>query len=290
MFDFRYHAVSLVAVLVALVAGVLLGVAIGDAGLVSSAEKSVRESLRADVNSAREERRATQEALDAERRYSKAAYPLLVAGRLDGQNIGLIFLGRPSEAIADDVREALAGSGGRLAGTLAVRRPPSLSALAAAASGTRYAQLEERPELLGQFGRRMGIQLVQGGALLRREAGALFSTRAGSLGPFDGVVIARTDTDLKGDAKKQTEDLEDGIVRGITDNPVAAVGVERTGTEPSQVSWYRDHDLSSVDNVDLVAGQAALVFALSGATGSFGLGPKAEALLPGSESLEVTAP
>ena len=55
MFDFRYHAVSLVAVLVALVVGVLLGVAIGDAGLVSSAEKSVRASLHADVNRARDE-------------------------------------------------------------------------------------------------------------------------------------------------------------------------------------------------------------------------------------------
>jgi len=76
VFDFRYHAVSLVAVLVALVAGVLLGVAIGDAGLVSSAEKSVRESLRGDVDSAREQRRETQRNLDAERRYSTAAYPL----------------------------------------------------------------------------------------------------------------------------------------------------------------------------------------------------------------------
>lgn len=290
MFDFRYHAVSLVAVLVALVAGVLLGVAIGDAGLVSSAEKSVRESLRSDVSSAREERRATQAALDAERRYSKAAYPLLVAGRLEGQRIGLVFLGKPSEAIADDVREALAGTGGVLAGTLAVRRPPDLAALAGAAAGTRYESLETDPDLLAAFGRRMGIQLVQGGALLRREAGALFSTRAGSLGPFDGVVVARNETELEGDEKRESAELEDGIVRGLTDNPVAAVGVERTGTEPSQVTWYRDRGLSSVDDVDLVAGQAALVFALSGATGSFGLGPGAEALLPGAESLGTASP
>lgn len=290
MFDFRYHAVSLVAVLVALVAGVLLGVAIGDAGLVSSAEKSVRESLRSDVNSARVERRATQAALDAERRYAKAAYPLLVAGRLEGQRIGLVFLGRPSEAIADDVREALAGTGATLAGTLAVRRPPDLAGLASAASGTRYASLETDPGLLEPFGRRMGDQLVQGGALLRRVSGALFSTRAGSLGPFDGVVVARGDTDLKGDEKRQTADLEDGIARGLTDNPVAAVGVERTGTEPSQVGWYRDRGLSSVDDVDLVAGQAALVFALAGATGSFGLGPGAEALLPGAESVGAASP
>ena len=51
MFDFRYHALSLIAVLVALVLGLLLGVAIGDKGLVSSAENKIKESLRKDVRS-----------------------------------------------------------------------------------------------------------------------------------------------------------------------------------------------------------------------------------------------
>lgn len=290
MFDFRYHAVSLVAVLVALVAGVLLGVAIGDAGLVSSAEKSVRGSLRADVDSAREQRRETRRALEAERRYSKAAYPLLVAGRLRGLRIGLLFLGRPSEAIADDVRTALEGSGGRLAGTLAVRRPPDLEGLSESAAPTRYTDLDTDPDLLKPFGRRMGVQLVQGGVLLRREAGALFSTRAGSLGPFDAVVVSRSEPELEGEEKSQTADLEDGMMRGLTDDAVSVVGVERSGTDPSQVGWYRDRGLSSIDDIDLVAGQAALVFALGGATGGFGTGPRAEALLPGAESVTLQGP
>ncbi len=136
----------------------------------------------------------------------------------------------------------------------------------------------------------MGIQLIQGGALLRSEANALFSTRAGSLGPFDGVVVARTEPDLKGDAKQQADLLESGIVRGLADNAVTVVGVEHAGSDPSQIGWYRDRDISSVDNVDEDAGQAALVFALAGATGSFGTGPRAEALLPGPESLTVPSP
>ena len=46
MLDFRYHALSLVAVFVALMIGLLLGVAIGDRGLVSSADRNLRDSLR----------------------------------------------------------------------------------------------------------------------------------------------------------------------------------------------------------------------------------------------------
>ncbi|MCU0312996.1 MAG: copper transporter [Solirubrobacteraceae bacterium] len=284
MFDFRYHAISLAAVLVALVVGVLLGVAIGDAGLVSSAEQSVRDSLRGDVRAAQDERREAQDALGAEQRYSEAAYPLLVADRLPGERIGLLFLGRPSETIARDVRNALDGTGARLTGTMALREPPDLAALAEAADGTRYADLEQDPALLEDFGRRIGIQLVQGGRLLRRERDALFSTRAGSLGPFDALVIARSPRELEGDAERQTADLEDGIVAGLRENPVSVVGVETSEADPSQVPWFRERDLTSVDNIDQVAGRAALVFALAGATGTFGVGPQAESLLPAPES------
>ena len=48
MFDFRYHALSLVAVFLALGIGIVLGVTIGDS-LVSDAEKNIRASLRGDV-------------------------------------------------------------------------------------------------------------------------------------------------------------------------------------------------------------------------------------------------
>lgn len=290
MFDFRYHAVSLVAVLVALVVGVLLGVAIGDAGLVSSAEKSVRESLRADVDAASRDRREAEGALDAERRYSEAAYPLLVAGRLTGMRIGLLFLGRPSDEVAEQVRGALEGSGGLLTGTLAVRRPPALGALASAADGTRYEALDEDEELIEPFGRRMGSQLVRGGVLLRREADALFSTRAGSLGPFDAVVVSRSQPELEGRPREHSAALEDGIAAGLEAGTVPVVGVQFSDSDPSQVGWYRDRGLSSVDNLDSVAGHAALVFALAGTTGSFGTGPRAESLLPGAESARAGMP
>ena len=51
MFDFRYHALSLAAVFIALVVGLLLGVAIGDKELVSGARQELRDSLRADETS-----------------------------------------------------------------------------------------------------------------------------------------------------------------------------------------------------------------------------------------------
>ena len=58
------------------------------------------------------------------------------------------------------------------------------------------------------------------------------------------------------------------------------VGVESSTTEPSSISFFQGNDLTSVDDVDLVAGKLATVFALLGAEGSFGVKGSADRLLP----------
>jgi hypothetical protein len=74
--------------------------------------------------------------------------------------------------------------------------------------------------------------------------------------------------------------FEDGLMTGLGGNNGTVVGVETTDTKPSQVGWYRDHDMASVDDVDQLPGRAALVFALAGADGAFGTKSSADALLP----------
>ncbi|MEY2442513.1 MAG: hypothetical protein QOJ46_1939, partial [bacterium] len=73
MFDFRYHALSLAGVFLALVVGLLLGVAIGDKELVSSARQDIRDSLRNDVRRADAERDAAKAQLAAEQKFAEKA-------------------------------------------------------------------------------------------------------------------------------------------------------------------------------------------------------------------------
>ena len=49
------------------------------------------------------------------------------------------------------------------------------------------------------------------------------------------------------------------------------MGVELSTTKPSQVPWYKGKGLSSVDDLDTLAGQAALVYALAGERGTYGV-------------------
>jgi hypothetical protein len=274
VFDFRYHALSLIAVLVALILGLLLGVAIGDKGLVSSAETNIKQSLRADVRAAQKHADELSAQLTQQQKFDEEVYPLLVDGQLTGHRVGVVFLGQPSEEINTEVQDALAPSGAKRVGAVVVREPIAANDLATRAKGTRYEGLATGDDALWEaFGARMGVQLTTGGNLLKTERRSLFSSVAGSLGPYDGVVVSRNPPDgLKGDDLRRVNAFERGFIRGLVAKNVPAVGVERSTADPTQVPWYRSQGLSTVDNLDQTAGRAALVFVLTGTNdGAFGV-------------------
>ncbi len=279
MFDFRYHALSLAAVFIALVVGLLLGVAIGDKELVSSAQRDLRSSLRADVRQADTERDQAKARLREQQQFADAAYPILAKDQLRGRRIGLVVLGNDDGA-PDLIRRALQPTGADLALVAVVRENPELSALADRARG-RYADLAQDASLLDDLGRRAGIQMVTGGRLVRQVRTVLLQSLSGEFGGLDGVIVMRPSAAPKDrDTAKRLADLQDGIARGLVQTGIKVVGVERRASDPSQIGWYRDRELSSVDNVDEQAGRAATVFVLAGAQGAYGRRDGAQALLP----------
>jgi Copper transport outer membrane protein, MctB len=73
-------------------------------------------------------------------------------------------------------------------------------------------------------------------------------------------------------------------VDGLSVGGTRVVGVESTTTNPSQIRWFNDRRLPSVDNVDELVGRAALIFALAGANGAYGIKDTAQALVPNAAS------
>ena len=280
MFDFRYHALSLAAVFIALVVGLLLGVAIGDKELVSSAREDLRSSLRADVRQADQERDTAKARLKEQDRFADAAYPILTRDQLRGRRIGLVVLG-DDNAAPELIRRALEPTGADLALVAVVRDKVELQALADRANGTRYADVAQDADLLDDLGRRVGIQMVVGGRLVRQLRTALLDPLSGSFGNLDGVIAMRpSERPEDKAAADRLADLQDGIARGLVQTGIKVVGVERRASDPSHIGWYRDREMSTVDNIDEQAGRAAMVFVLAGAQGAYGRDDDAQDLLP----------
>jgi hypothetical protein len=286
MVDFRYHALSLAAVLFALTLGVLIGVAIGDSNLVSSAKNTIVHNLNSEVSDAHTQISELQASLGKEEEFANGLYPLAVHELLGGREIGLVFLGASSDQVNGFVHAAVTEAGGNVATVVAVREPLDLGGIGSAAKGTHYAQLAESPQLIERFGALVGRQLVSGGALVDRELlsrvrTSLLSAFDGQLTRLEGLVVLRSEpTGLTAEQSEATAAFESGLLAGVAAVGVPAVGVELTTSEPSQIPWYKGKHLSSVDNLDETAGQAALIYALAGSKGTFGVKPTADSLLP----------
>jgi hypothetical protein len=286
MFDYRYHALSLAAVLLALAVGVLIGVAIGDSNLVSSAKNGIVHNLESEVSGAQHQAGTLQSKLSTEETFANDLYPIAVHGVLTGHNVGLVFFGSPSNQVNGLVRDSVTQAGGSLATVVAVREPMDLTGLAKATEGTPYAGIATDPELVHKFGGLAGRQLVSGGALVNQELlsrvrGELLSAFDGQLGKLEGLVVMRSEP--AGVTPEQTEAsaaFESGLIAGVTAVGVPVVGVELSDTEPSQVPWYKSQGISSVDDLDALAGQTALVYALAGSHGAYGVKSSADSLLP----------
>jgi hypothetical protein len=286
MFDYRYHALSLAAVLLALALGVLLGVAIGDSNLVSSAKSGIVHNLDSEIGQARQQAGQLQSRLSAEEAFANGLYPLAVHELLAGRTIGLVFLGGSSDQVDSLVRTAVAQAGGDVTTVVAVREPPDLSGLAREASGTHYVSLATSTRVLERFGELIGRQFVSGAPQIQRELigrvrATLLSAFDGQLTRLEGVVVMRAQPSGMSAAQSEASTaLESGLLAGVAGAGVPAVGVELSATDPSQIPWYKGRSISSVDDLDELAGQAALDYALAGDRGTFGAKATAEALLP----------
>ena len=287
MFDFRYHALSLVAVFLALAIGILLGVTIA-APRVSEVERDLRASLRGDLVEARHRAREAADQVDRRDRLIAEALPRLVADRLSGRRVALVASGSLPGSLEGAVREAVEDAGGAVDSVSALD-PAEATGAAAEALGERVASTDGARAAPAAVGRRIGAAIVRGNRVARGLERGLPDRFRGDYAGADAVAFFRApgspddveDADAGGRRlANEREGFEDGLLSAIEQAGVPVVGVEESSTEPSGVPWYEQRRLTSVDSVDLAGGRLALVYALAGRDGTFGFKDTADRPLP----------
>jgi hypothetical protein len=276
----RYHATSLIAVFLALAVGILIGAEFGGDALTGT-RKDLEHSLVGNLQDARSRAEELSAQLNRSNEFGERVYPVLTRDRLRGRRIGIVALGGLPGDVTGDVEDALAPTGAKLVAVGVVREPVDVSGLADDLAKTRFANLRRNPDGLSELGTGLGRQLVLGGTLPEFVRGQLFSRASGTFGALDAVFVVRDQPQDMGPVQRaKANQLESALMSGITATRTPAVGIETTTADPSSISSFQANDLSSVDDVDLTAGQLAMVFAMLGAEGSFGVKGSADRLLP----------
>jgi hypothetical protein len=276
----RYHAASLIAVFLALAVGILVGAEFGGEALTET-RRDLEHSLVGNLQDARSRADELSGQLNRSDEFGERVYPVLTRGKLAGKRIAIVALGGLPSDLTGDVEDALGPTGARLVGVGVVREPVDVNGLAGDLAKTRFADLRTNPDALSELGAGLGRQLVLGGTLPEVVRGQLFSRASGTFGGLDGVIVVRDQPEAMGPVQRgKAGQLESALMSGITATRTPAVGIETSTAEHSSVSFFQSNDLSSVDDVDLTAGQLAMVFAMLGAEGSFGVKGSADRLLP----------
>jgi hypothetical protein len=275
MFDFRYHIVSLAAVFLALVLGILIGVAISGKGFVDKAERKQLNSRIADLRSSRDAEKARADDLESRQKVSEdfitQTYPLLMKDRLRGKKIVVLVLGASGGATGTAVDDAIADGGGTQLRYRALKVPIDLGAIrrALVSRGPLRAYAGERQ--LDDLGRELASELVSGGKTPVWDALAktlVEQQRGGLDSPADGIVLIRGVKPQSG----PTARFLGGLYGGLASSGVPAVGAEVVKADPSAVPAWRLAHLSTVDDVDTQPGRLALAALLSGSEhGQFGI-------------------
>jgi len=265
MFDFRYHVASLAAVFFALVIGILVGVALASHGLGNTERDRLQEDIRraeARGDTFKAQVDALTESGASDKAFVERSYKLVMANRLKGQKIVVLFVGS-TDANLTAVKTALtdAGAGDPIRirvltvpiDPVKVQRRLANRPFLAAFSGRK--QLE-------QLGHALGQELAAGGdtPLMNALQTLIVEEQAGrSKKPADGVVVVRTATPQTG----PTAVFLRGLYGGLNDVGVPAVGVESTNDATSAMKAFQKAGLSTVDDVDTRAGKLALATLLS---------------------------
>lgn len=270
MFDLRYHVASLAAVFFALVIGILVGVALASHGLGNTERKRLENDLRraqSNGDALQAQLTALEEIGALDRAFVDKTYKLVLADRLKGKHVAVLFVGSIDQDLNKWIKATLddAGSGD----------PLRMRALTIPIDTTKIAnRLAKRGPFFANYAG--DDQLVVLGHALGQEFAAgtdtplwnalndlIVEQRDKPLKPAaDGVIVVRTAATQTG----ATARFLKGLYSGIKDVGVPAVGVELTSGSGAATEAFKKAGLSTVDDLDTPAGELALVLLLSDPT------------------------
>lgn len=282
---YRYHVGSLLAVFLALLLGVLIGI-----GLTSSPEEfeqrlsELRKEQRELAKSHEETTAELRNQLQERETIAKEAAAWLIADRLRGKRVAIILnhdFG--SDPLPDNLRALMKQAGAtvtstttitsrfvnltkaardRLSRRLLLYPPPGTHFRSVIAQTLARDLARGRTRLIGE---------LRDTGLVRTSSDANYSVRVDCV-----VLVGGLDKANAG----AVERIDLPLIDTLLQEKVRVVGCESTDAKITCIPAYESKGIPTVDNVNTLAGRLALVLVLAGADGNYGVKETADRLLP----------
>lgn len=293
MIDFKYHITTIIAIFLALAIGILFGVTISrQSGIHGLGERTVQKlstefkQVMTEDQQIRAKNTDLSAQLEKRDQFEKDILPSVVAGRLKGKKVALILAGDHGDAkYLHGVVRALESAGANVTSTSIVKDtlfpsdPSARNKLI-----TQFAVQSNNPrELRRKLCHAIGKAIVMGDApqgLKRAEQlteGLSFDGDYST--PVNEAILISPASVNRIDLMEAGNCVEIGLIEGVHATGIRLIACETDGPY-SVTSYLKRSGVTTVDSVDHAAGQVALVLALAGSDGSFGLKAGATQIIP----------
>jgi hypothetical protein len=276
MFDFRYHVVSLSAVFLALIVGIVVGVGLSGQGIVQESERENLNQRIADLTAELDQKDTELEQRGAAERFVEASYPAVMDGRLRDKRVAVVYVGT-ADRTRGAIEQAITDAGGTLVRLSSLKVPVDDAALARTIDGSSDLSELASADDPGDVGRVLGRELLDGGhaPLWDGVAGQLVIERnPDASAPADAVVVVRTADPQQG----ATARFLAGLYAGLANGSEPAVWVDDT-EDPTGKPMPHPSGFSALRGIDTALGRMTLAVLLE--TGDQGeYGPGADTLVP----------
>ena len=269
MIDLRYHVFSLVAVLLALGIGILLGTTLVERGLIAEQKYQI-ESLKKTF----EEIKAKNEELHGDLKFyedfASQARPYLIAGHLAGRSVAILSRPGVSGEGLGSITEAVSSAGGSVPLTVEIAGPEAYKspAVAAALAGLFQMPAEEealRARVISEVANQV---VTASNPAILTEMNRLGVIRMSGVlpGPLSGAVLFSEDEK----AGPEIEQTDEPLIAAFVAAGFPLVGVGDAATDARVLDAYKSAGISTVERIDTAPGQVAIVMSLEGRGGNYG--------------------
>lgn len=299
MIDLKYHIASLVAVFLALAAGILIGSSMVGSQSVENQIRNLKtrfDRIQADDRQVRNENRDLRQQVQTLESALRLAAPAAVRARLTGKRIAILASGaQPDAGLLRDIKQLLSMAGATVTSITVVKanllpeNPASRQAIVTRAGIDAVDPARGSRQLAGRVVR----AIVQGAEPDFLRWVSQYSPGLTLDGEYsvavDGVVwLASAAAEEEADQLASGTSVTARVAAVLSEQGTRAVACEPATVANSLMPHLARYNLTTVDCVDTPVGKIALVYALAGKEGQFGVKPSSARLLPELDVEPVT--
>ena len=283
--DFKYHIASLVAVFLALGIGILIGSAmLGNTSIIET-QKQLTDNLAQQMQALRDNNKAVEtrsNTLETNnnilKEFGRDVMPLLVDNRLVGQKLAIIQTNNLS--LPNNLKTVLQTAGAKINSVTTIIDGFDLSDDKLLPNTMNLTPDADRHKIVQTLSQEVakGIFLGQNNEIIKGLTEKGFIKVEGTYGlPINAIIIIGGSKD---NSMVKIADIDFPIMNYFMENGISIYGVEESDIVYSYMKDYQKKSISTVDNVNTIPGQLALVLAIQGYSGNYGIKNTAQSLLP----------